>query len=96
MEVKTWYFEYRLNFLRIGVGVNATSNNISVISWRPVSLVEETGLLGENHRPTASHRQILLHNVVSSTHRMSRIRNQTDTKNLKEIRRDLASTRNRS
>ena len=29
--------------------VNATFNNISVISWRPVLLVEETGLPGENH-----------------------------------------------
>ena len=28
---------------------NATSNNISVISWRPVLLVEETGLPRENH-----------------------------------------------
>ena len=29
---------------------NATFNNISVISWRSVLLVEETGGLGENHR----------------------------------------------
>ena len=35
--------------------VNATSSNISVISWRSVSLVEETGISGENHRPAASH-----------------------------------------
>ena len=34
--------------------VNATFNNISVISWRPVLLVEETGLPGENHRPVVS------------------------------------------
>jgi len=34
---------------------NITSNNISVILWRSVSLVEETGVLGENHRPAASH-----------------------------------------
>jgi len=34
---------------------NATFNNISVISWRPVLLVEETGGPGENHRPFASH-----------------------------------------
>jgi len=40
---------------------NATFNNISAISWRSVSLVEETGVPGENHR------QILSHNVVSST-----------------------------
>jgi hypothetical protein len=30
---------------------NATFNNISVISWRSVLLVEETGGSGENHRP---------------------------------------------
>ena len=32
--------------------LNATFNNISVIPWRLVLLVEETG---ENHRPVASH-----------------------------------------
>ena len=31
---------------------NATFNNISVISWRSVLLVDETG---ENHRPAVSH-----------------------------------------
>ena len=30
---------------------NATFNNISVISWRSVLLVEEIGIPGENHRP---------------------------------------------
>jgi hypothetical protein len=35
--------------------VNATFNNISAISWRSVSLVEETAVPGENHRPVASH-----------------------------------------
>ena len=34
---------------------NATFNNISVISWRLVLLVEETGGPGENNRPAASH-----------------------------------------
>jgi hypothetical protein len=34
---------------------NATFNNISVISWKSVLLVEETGEPGENHRPVASH-----------------------------------------
>jgi hypothetical protein len=38
---------------------NATFNNISIISWRSVLLVEETGVPGENHRPAASHRQTL-------------------------------------
>jgi hypothetical protein len=28
---------------------NATLSNISVISWQSVSLVEETGIPGENH-----------------------------------------------
>jgi hypothetical protein len=39
----------------------------SYISWRSVSLVEETGVPGENHWPAASHWQTLSHNVVSST-----------------------------
>jgi hypothetical protein len=43
---------------------NATFNNISVISWRSVLLVEETGGPGENHRPAASHWQTLSHNVI--------------------------------
>jgi len=30
---------------------SATFNNISVISWRSVLLVEETGGARENHRP---------------------------------------------
>ena len=34
---------------------NATFNNISVISWWSVVLVEETGVPGENHQPVASH-----------------------------------------
>ena len=45
----------------------ATFNNISVISWRSVLLMEETG---ENHHPAASYWQTLSHNV-SSTPRLS-------------------------
>jgi hypothetical protein len=45
----------------------STNKQISVISWRSVLLVEETGVPGENHRPVASHRQALSHTVVSST-----------------------------
>ena len=37
--------------------VYAISNNISVILWRSVLLVEETGVPGENHQPVASHWQ---------------------------------------
>ena len=50
---------------------NATLNNISVISWRSVLLVEETEVLEENLLPVASHRQTLSHNVVSCTPRLS-------------------------
>ena len=46
---------------------NATFNNISVISWRSVLLMEETGVPGENHQPVEGHWQTLSHNVVSST-----------------------------
>jgi hypothetical protein len=34
---------------------NATFNNISVISWWSILLVEETGGPRENHRPVTSH-----------------------------------------
>ena len=39
----------------VTVMFNATFNNISVISWRSVLLVEETGVPGENHWPAFSH-----------------------------------------
>ena len=45
---------------------NATFNNISVISWWSVLLVEENVVPGENQRPFASHRQTLSLNVESS------------------------------
>jgi len=34
---------------------NSTFNNILVISWRSVLLVEDTGVPKENHLPVASH-----------------------------------------
>ena len=40
---------------------NVNFNIISVILWLSVLLVEETGVPGENHRPTASHWQTLSH-----------------------------------
>ena len=55
----------------MGMVFNVTFNNISVISWRTVLLVEEAG---ENHRPAASHWQNVSHNVVSSTFRLGEIR----------------------
>jgi hypothetical protein len=48
---------------------NDTFNNITVILWQSVFLVEETVVPGENHQPVASHWQILSHNVVLSTPR---------------------------
>jgi hypothetical protein len=56
-------FEYRCLIVCLMV-FNATFNNISVISWRSVLLVEETGGPGEIHRPVASHWQTLSHNYV--------------------------------
>jgi hypothetical protein len=42
--------------LIIGLGLWClTFNNISVISWWSVLLVEETGQSGENHRSVTSH-----------------------------------------
>ena len=55
--------------------VRATFNNISVISWGSVLLVEETWIPGENHQPAGSHWQTLSHNVVSSTHRLRMMKN---------------------
>jgi hypothetical protein len=48
---------YRIpDYIEFGLGgvmvFNTTFNNISVIFWRSVLLMEETG---ENHRPVASH-----------------------------------------
>ena len=45
----------------------ATFNNITVLSWRSVLLMEETGVSEENHRSVATHRQTLSHYVISST-----------------------------
>ena len=50
---------------------NATFNNISVISWLSVLLVEETGVPGENHRHVTSHWQTLSHIVVSNRMHLS-------------------------
>ena len=44
---------------------NATFNNISVISWRSVLLVEETGVPGENHGPVAIYLLDYLYTIYS-------------------------------
>ena len=72
--VNTGGREYHTTLKGVRVMVlNATFNNISILSLRKVLLVEETGEPGENHRPVASHWQTLWHNVVSSTPRLSGI-----------------------
>ena len=67
--VKTWIssrWPYLQSLISIGWTVfqnltlfhfwcfNAIFSNISAISWRPVLVVEEAGVPGENHRPWAS------------------------------------------
>ena len=68
LVIKTTYYSSGWWFMVL----NPTFNNISVISWLSVLLVEETRVPGENHRPVASHWQTLSHNVVSSTSRHER------------------------
>jgi hypothetical protein len=46
--------------------LNATFNNISILSWQSDLLLEETGVLGENHRPVACSWKTLSHNDASS------------------------------
>ena len=58
--------------VRVKMVFNVTFNNISIILWRLVLLLEETGVPGEKHRHVASHCQALSHNVLSSTPRHER------------------------
>ena len=51
---------------------NATFNNISVISWWSVLLVEETGVPGEKNHLSHVNDKTLSNNVVSSTPRQER------------------------
>ena len=56
-----------VNFRLRAMVFNATFNNISVLSWRSVLLVEETRVPGENHRSSASHWQTISHKVILCT-----------------------------
>ena len=65
-HIQTWQVKqlcvlFHLVFFRFMLS-NTTFSNISVISWLVVLMVEETGVLGENHRPVASCWQTLSHN----------------------------------
>jgi hypothetical protein len=48
--------------------LNTTFSNISAISWRPVLVVEEAGVPGENHQPWASNWSTLSLAAASRVH----------------------------
>jgi hypothetical protein len=49
-EKNVYIYVYQNRF----IAFNATSSNISAISWRPVLEVKEARVPGENHQPWAS------------------------------------------
>jgi len=62
-----WHLRDLLYLVSIRVVVfDTTFNNISIISWWSVLLVEERGVPGENHWPAVCHWQSWSHNVVLS------------------------------
>jgi hypothetical protein len=58
---------------------NATFSNISAISWRPVLVVEEAGVPGENHRPWASNWSTLSLAAASRVHPFCNLQSQAGT-----------------
>ena len=61
------YFEnifWKYRTIQGCVVFKVTFNNISVLSWWVVLLVEETEVPGEKHCPVASHRQTLSHTCI--------------------------------
>jgi hypothetical protein len=57
-HIKQYNFRIKVGNVFVCLMVfNATFNNISVISWQSVLLVEKTGGPRENHLPVASHWQ---------------------------------------
>ena len=72
VSIFSWFVDWL--YLRVRFMVfNTTFNNISVISWRSVLLLEETRVPGENYQPAACDWRTLSHNVVSSTPHLNRI-----------------------
>ena len=72
-KVQMWTRRINDSLMRVRVMVlSATFNNISVISWRSVLMVEQTRVPGEIHSPAASHWQTFSHNVSSRTSRQDR------------------------
>ena len=67
--------------------LNDTFNNASVISWRTILLVKETGASGENHWPAASHWQTLSHNIsgVANIDATTHLRAQTNQQKKKML-----------
>jgi hypothetical protein len=65
---------------------NTTFNNISVISWQSIWLLEETWVPRENHQPTASHWQTSSHNVALSTPHLRGIRNYNAVKEIRKLK----------
>jgi len=56
MSIKKITFSHGIpNVLGLRFLTLLSANNISVISWLSVLLVEETGVPVENHRPVTSH-----------------------------------------
>jgi len=58
---------------------NATFSNISAISWRPVLVVEEAGVPGENHWPWASNWYTFSLAAASRVHPLCNLQSQTRT-----------------
>jgi len=58
---------------------NATFSNTSAISWRPVLVVEEAGVPGENHRPWACDLQTLSLTTASRVHLLCNSHNRART-----------------
>jgi hypothetical protein len=71
--LETKYIDFGLAWFMMFNTTFTKKNNISVISWRSVLLVEETRVPRENHHPVASHSQTSSHNIVSSTPCLTRV-----------------------